>query len=477
MPSPTPSVRARDARPRSERGAVLIVALLLSAIIAIALGSYLALSRNSLQLANRSFYNTAAMNIAETGVEEALWSFNQVATGSSVADAWTGWDTSDTVTAKRAFRDFTLSGTTEAYVKVYVTNYNPTGNDRPLVVSSATVTIPGESRTITKAIETTLRRRSKFAMGLVAKNQLTFNGTNASVDSWNSDPDNDLGASTPAIPYSVGVRKDNGSVGSTSVAVGSVAVNNADIWGFASVGSSGSSGISVGTNGTVAAFMTGGSPTPTGTVDTTRIATDFTANFDPVNDPTIGTVIGAVGASLGTAGTTTTFRFNGQINSSLAIAGNVTLILTAGAGNTAIRLTGAGDGISIPAGSSLTVYTAADVTIAGNGLLNSNIQPTTFQLWGTSTSSFAQNIEIKGNGALKGIAYAPNANVRITGNGDVMGSIVANNITVVGNAAFHYDESLANWGGSNPFGVVNWRELTTAADRAVYVTQINAIPL
>jgi len=475
MPSPTVSPHARDPLPCSERGAVLIVALLLSAIIAIALGSYLALSRNSLTLANRSFYNTAAVNIAETGVEEALWSFNQVAAGTSLADAWAGWDTTDSVTAKRVYRDFTLSGSTDAYVKVYVTNYNPTGNARPIVVSSATVTIPRESRTITKAIETTLRRRSKFAMGLVARNQLTFNGNNASVDSWNSDPDNDLGASTPSIPYSVGVRRDSGSVGSTSVAVGSVAVNNADIWGFASVGSSGSSGISVGTNGTVAAFMTGGSPTPAGTVDTTRIATDFTANFDPVSDPTIGTVIGSVGATLGTAGTTSTFRFAGQINSSLTIAGNVTLILTAGAGDV-IRLTGAGDGITIPNGSSLTVYTAANIMIAGNGVLNSNIQPTTFQVWGTNTGT-SQSIEIKGNGALKGIAYAPNAHVRITGNGDVMGSVVANNITVVGNAAFHYDESLANFGGSNPFGVVNWRELITDADRAVYVTQINAIPL
>jgi hypothetical protein len=258
-------------------------------------------------------------------------------------------------------------------------------------------------------------------------------------------------------------------VGSTSVAVGSVAVNNADIWGFASVGSSGSSGISVGSNGTVAAFGN-----PPGTVDTTRIATDFTANFDPISDPTIGTVIGSIGATLGTAGTTSTFRFGGQINSELTIAGNVTLVLTAGAGTTAIRLTGGSDGINIPSGSSLIVYTAADVMIAGNGVLNGNNQPNTFQLWGTSTSAFGQDIEVKGNGSLKGIVYAPNGNVRITGNGDVMGSVVANNITVVGNADFHYDESLANWGGNNPFGIVKWRELLTDSDRATYTTALSS---
>jgi hypothetical protein len=54
-----------------------------------------------------------------------------------------------------------------------------------------------------------------------------------------------------------------------------------------------------------------------------------------------------------------------------------------------------------------------------------------------------------------------------------MGSIVANNITVVGNAAFHYDESLANWGANNPYGIVKWRELLTAADRAAYASVLN----
>lgn len=464
MHAPSCSVR-RLFRSRANHGSTLIVALLLAAGIAISLGSYLALSRSSLQLANRSFFANASMNLAETGVEEALWSLNQLTGGASLSDAWHGWDRSDGVTAKRTFTDFTLPSGATASVKVYVNTFNPSSGVQPLAVAQATITIPNDAIPVAKTVEVLLRRRSKFAMGLVAKNQLTFNGTNASVDSWNSDPDKN--PATASIPYSSSVRHDSGSVGSTSVAVGSVAVNNADIWGFASVGSSGPGGISVGTNGTVAAFGN-----PTGTVDTSRIATDFTANFDPISDPTIGTVITSVGTTLGTAATNTTFRFAGQINSSLTIAGHVTLILTAGAGTTAIRLTGT-DGLTIPVGSSLTIYTAADVMIAGNGVLNNNTQPASFQLWGTSTSGIAQDIEIKGNGDLKGIAYAPNGNIRITGNGDVMGSMVANNITVVGNALFHYDESLADWGGNNPFGVVRWRELITPAERATYTTQLN----
>ena len=180
---------ARNRRPRqSNRGSLLIVAMLLSAIVAISLASYLALSSNSLKLANRSFYNNASMNTAETGVEEALWSFNQVAAGTALATAWSSsnWNTSDGVTAHATFTDFTLSGNATASVKVYVDNYNPSGSVQPKIVAQSTIRMPSESRTLSKTIEVTLRRRSKFAMGLVARNQITFRGNTASVDSWNS---------------------------------------------------------------------------------------------------------------------------------------------------------------------------------------------------------------------------------------------------------------------------------------------------
>ncbi|MCS6244059.1 MAG: hypothetical protein H2172_09415 [Opitutus sp.] len=67
---------------------------------------------------------------------------------------------------------------------------------------------------------------------------------------------------------------------------------------------------------------------------------------------------------------------------------------------------------------------------------------------------------------LSAIVYAPTAAVDINGNGDVLGSVVAKNITLVGNAAFHYDESLGDFGGSSPYGISKWSELTSAAQRA-----------
>lgn len=460
-----PSARFHSARGcwprRRSRGSALLVALLFSAIIAIAIVSYLRLSSNSLSLANRTFYNTVALNLAETGVEEALWSFNQVTDGVALATAWAGWDTSDGVTAKRTFTDFGLQGNVTAAVKVYVDKYNPPSGATPKIAVQATITLPNSSVALSKWLEVWLRRRSKFAMGLVAKNQITFNGNVASVDSWNSLYNDDGSPRASFVDYAPAYKKSNGSVGSTSVAVGSVAINNADIWGYASVGSSAASAVSVGANGTIAAYGQ-----PQGTVDTTRVATDFTTNLDNETDPTSGTwITGAFPATIGVAGATTTYRYSGSITSSFTIVGNVTLILTATSGNV-VNLTG-GDSVTISADSSLNLYAAANLKFTGNGITNHTNQASNLIIHGTKTTP-GQEIDIGGGAYFKGLVYAPNADVKIHGNADVMGSIVGNNITVVGSAKFHYDEALANFGGNNPWGIVKWRELTTAATRSSY---------
>ena len=117
-------------------------------------------------------------------------------------------------------------------------------------------------------------------------------------------------------------------------------------------------------------------------------------------------------------------------------------------------------------GSSLTVWVEGDVKVAGKGLGNNNTRPGTCRIFGISTSAAGQAVHLAGNGVLKSVVYAPNGDVVINGNGDVQGALVGRTVTFTGNAAFHYDESLANEGGNTPFGVSRWRELTTAEERA-----------
>lgn len=469
-------MKTSKTRRNRKRGSLLIVAMILAAVIGISLASYIELGRSSLNISNRALYNNAAMNLAENGLEEAMYSINQYVANSTYN--WAGWSNSGGSDAWRtlpATGTYTFDQGATGTVRVYIYGYK--GN-APKVVARATVTLAGgNSAPIEKWVEIQLRKTSKFANGLVAKQQIRFNGNNASVDSWNSDPDKN--AATAAIPYSAGVRHDNGSVGSVSVSVDSILVQNADIWGYASTGGALPS---VGPNGLVGPFGTA-----SGTMDMSRVATDFAADFDPVTAPaTAGYALGSITNNLNLPRTGDTAAGDGKFyyTASEISFNNKTLSIQKRAvgdpfPEVVIKLTNTMDSINIGGGSGalnvetgakLEIYAPGDIRIAGNGMMNGGTtaaaanQPANLQIWGTKTSG-VQTIDVKGNGVLSTVVYAPQGSVTINGNGDVCGSVVANDITLVGNAAFHYDESLADFGGNNPFRVSVWRELTTAAQR------------
>jgi hypothetical protein len=447
-------------QPRLRRGSILMIAMLVAALIALVLGSYLNLNLSTERFASRTFYNNASFNLAEAGAEEAVWSFNRLTNGAS--DGWTAWSSNGN-DAWQKFDGFTFGGGATGSVKVYVENYSPpAGSVSPKVIALASVA-PGTDPPVTKMIELTLSRRSHFASGLVAQDSITFNGNNASVDSWNS------GSASSPVPYSAAVRNDHGSVASASVQNTAMLVNQADIWGYAATGGAAPQ---VGVNGSIR-----GATTPVGVrIDPNRVSTDFSINLDAVTAPSGGTTIGPItgNATLGTLGAATSWRCTSISLSgtqTLTILGQVTLVLTAASGADALDLTGKAT-IHIPTGSSLTLYAEGDIKIAGNGLGNDNVQPITCQFWGTNGSAAGQNIELAGNGALAGVVYAPNAIVKINGNGDIMGSVIAYDIVIVGNAAFHYDESLASYGDGS-YGVTQWREITTGAERGSYLPLFN----
>lgn len=449
-------------RASSTRASVLIVALLVSALIAVVLGSYLNLNLSSSRLARRTFNGYAALNIAEAGLEEGVWSFNRASSGDT--SAWADW-TQTSGAGRRRFGPFTLSQNTIGWVKVYVDNVTPSAFSRPKIVTQSTVGAEGETP-VTKMLEVSLRRRSYFAGGLVARERVVFSGANVSVDSWNSDPDQS--AATAAVPYSAAVRTDQGSVSSAAFVNSAVLLNNATVWGYVATGGEQPQ---VGARGSIR-----GANTPVGVaVDSRRITTDFSANFDVLPAPLDGTTLLTLGPTIGVAGMATKWRTSSLVlkgSETLTVYGDVTLILTAGSGATAISVTGNAS-IIIPANSSLKIYAEGNVAISGNGLGNGNVQPISCQIWGTNQTVAGQTIAVQGNGALRAAIYAPNGDVSINGNGDVMGSIVARNIALTGNASFHFDEALRDRESNAPFSIAKWRELTTEAERAAYSAQFN----
>jgi hypothetical protein len=478
--------------PRRDRGSLLIVTLMFAAIIAISITSYLKLALNASKMANRSFYLDQAQNLVDTGLEHAMWSLNNSSNWSGGGfSAWSGHTNQYQGTLPSASTYFTFSGNVKGQVKMWVDNSTST----PHAVAKSTITL-GDGTTFVKMSEAYMQKRSYFANGLVARNTLTFNG-NVSIDSWISHAD--TATTTDDVAYSTSVKRDSGKIASLRTTVGSITVGNADVYGYAAVGGNSISDISVGSTGRVGPWGVAN-----GTIDTSRITYDFTTNFPDVGSPSTGSVSTSYTLTAIT-GTTSLPRTNpgGHITDnpaadgkyyyfvpSIDIAGSDNINIIAGASvvviatqttGTAIKAAG-NSAINIPATSALTMYTAGDVSITGNGVVNGTStvpNPTTsFQLFGTRTAaatvaSGMQSMSIKGNGYLSGIVYAPNADVVVTGNGDTLGAVVANSVDMHGNGSFHYDESLANIASSDLWAVSKWRELSTSTDRATYATQLN----
>ncbi len=451
-----------------KRGSVMLVSVIFGTCIALSLGSFVAIALNSARLSRRAFYANSALNLAEAGLEQALHSMNvETFGGDWSVHAGSGSNSRYKVTA-----GLDMGQGTSGEIQVLI--YDITANVRHVVAEGRVVSSSGPA--VTKQIEIYAGRRSLFANGLVAKEAITFNSNTASVDSWNSDPDND--PATAAVPYSDAVSRDYGSV--ASVSQESVNLGNADIWGYVGTGGDDPD---VGPNGTISDF---GTPkrSKTGTKDFTRVDKTFKQDFPPVVAPTgispniiSSTISGAM--TLPAVGDHTSIdpndgvakyfyqlpavslSGNGQI---LTISDNVVLLPTA---SSAISVSGKGT-IAIAKNASLAIYTEGDISISGNGVINGSAsatdanQPKNFQIWGTNTTPGGQSVSVSGNGVFSGIGYVPNGSFTVNGggsSGDAQGAFVAKTVTLHGGVVFHYDESLKNFGSKNPFGLTSWREL------------------
>jgi hypothetical protein len=501
----------------SGRGSVLITALILSAIVAIFLTSYMTLVSSTIKLANRSFYSNAAMNLVDTGLEQGLWSLNYnnglnanswTQTGfTAAANGFPGYQ----ATFPSAGNYYTLSGGVKGQIKVWA---NP-NLSLPIVVAKAIVTL-NDGTTIIKMAKIYLTKSSYFKNGLVAKHNLTLSG-GPIIDGWNSDP------SGTYVPYSASAVDQsgiaNGKIGSDGIITGN---GHPTDYGYAAVGGNASSisGVAVDPYGSTTA----------GYADPNYVTYDFTASFpdqpvpstDTYTDPTTGTqyttalngtdtnTISSVttnttlpqagDTSITQDGVTTYYYYTPTVslnsNQVLTIApGTNVVIITTTATGTTVSSGGNSGGISVPGvttttsggvttthpASSLQIYTSGDVSISGQGVMNGTTTtasttaanpPVDFQIYGTRSAADAANLgmqsfSITGNGVFSGIIYAPNADIKIAGGGNsgqALGAIVGNNVTMDGQTTFHYDESLASFGNSGWWSLSKWRELYASID-------------
>lgn len=467
----TPRLRPGGGRGNNKRGSMLVIVMVFAAIVAAVLASYLRLGTAALNHADRVFYATAAKELAECGIEEAMAAFYAQATGAAVGAAWGGWDKTG-FDATRTFSGFTPGPNASGVVRVYVRNYSLNGV--VVIVAKATVT-PPRGPAIEKYVEVTAKPRGLFTRGMVAAKDILWSGS-VYVDSWNSDPDGD--PLTPPVSYSMASMRPNGSVACASAAANAVSIGGASIYGTVATGGG---NVQYSASAIVSQSFSGS------TVEPGCISQDFSASFPPVTVP-VPAAVNLIGSSIMSAASFPRvgdsvaadgrYYYNFSSGSGIVLSGTPVIYINADcvflmnnhAGSTAIETSGSAN-ISITPGASLTIYTNGDIVSSGQGFLNLNGRPAHAIVYGTKTGS-RQNVSISGVGGGGAAFYMPNANFSITGSGEIMGAFIAYSLNVSGSPLFHYDESLASAGAGLGVNVTKWKQLNSAAERATYAAQL-----
>lgn len=463
-----------------------MVTLILGIALVFTVGSYVTLTLNALRTADRSFHYNTAFNLAEAGLEEAMWALNH---SDWSKRSWTETGTTQLLVGSYNASELSGANSVRGYFNVHVTDF--TGST-PTIVAEGVVQ-PAFGSEIRKQIRVKTKHANIFMPPFTAITALDLNG--GEIDSYRM-ADGD---------YTTAPRRYETIVASPTVNINDVDIGSpADIYGYVTVG--------VGTANaedfidsikgsvmgeTTADGQDGVVKSGSNLVDTNRVAYDFVQDFPLPAAPTeaFSDTLPAADANgviiLGDPTGTTTMRY--QLTNYTAPNGSILLVvgpveikvlgdLTVGGQSQFTVLDGTFTtetsksqktvgGITYTAtNASATIYAYGDVAISGNGALNggtipgANIStdPTDLQVMGLSETT--QDISVGGNGNLAAAIYAPNADVTFNGGGSsgvFAGATVANNITVNGNGyQIRFPEEMADLATSTTYTVSSWTELT-----------------
>jgi hypothetical protein len=439
--------------PRSRRdqsGSMLITASVAAAIIAIIIGSILAYLGNEYAFNMRSHRWTQALSLAEAGVEMGFAEFNNYyLVGSNGFSSARGWYNGGGGTYYRWVSSYTNgAGVVDGSVYAYV---NGVGSAHPYLFAYGYCSTTPRGPVVYRAVECQLFRNSMFPAGMVAKGSINMNGNNVTTDSYDS---TDLAKSTNS-QYDASKRQANGDIATNNSIINSdVSLGNANIHGTVATGASGS--VSMGPNGTIGPTFSNPATTVAQAQSSGWVRNDFAVDIPDVNLPSGASSWssqGSLGNKTLSGGTYKATDITLKGNDTLTINGNVSIYIT---GSKAIAMGGNGK-IVVSNGATLTIYSAGDMSIAGNGIVNNSTSDMNVQLYGLPTCT---SVSLQGNGNWSGIVYAPEAAFSMGGggsSGQFSGGVVANTIDMNGEVVFHYDEALRNTFGGGAYNVASWK--------------------
>ncbi len=319
----------------------------------------------------------------------------------------------------------------------------------------------------TRRAEAIVRPVSAFDQAIMSVGTLNLTDNNIIIDSYDS---RDIAKSTPSANgpdgiagtaddgtgpglYDVAKRQQNGDIATDGQILNA---GNAFVYGDVST----NSGTATGVNN-----VTG------------QQRTDFYQDPIPIAAPSWPSVnptpmIVSGNATL-TASAVPDSPASRYVLSSVTLAGNQVLTLSGNPNGTptyvniyvtgAVQATGNAQ-IVLGPGVKAKMYFGGNVSIAGNGVVNTNNQPGDLLLYGIDPpSGTSRSFQLGGNSLLSAAVYAPGYDVQINNGGtrgSVFGSFVGKTVTMNGVTDLHYDEALGSGGIINNYKIVSWFEDT-----------------
>jgi hypothetical protein len=421
-----------------ERGAAMLAALCFCAVFAIALAGYVAICARTLQMSNRAVVRNQGGQLAELGLETALWSLN--------TNDWTGWSIDGAKTATRTLTGFTYENGASGQAAMTIANYDGTTGTRTITVNGIT-TLPDGS-TLTRRLTATARPAVLFSNAIAALSTTSSYAvrfrSGGTVDSYDSSLGT-YGSQTPSA--------------SAIVAGPTVTFTNAGIYGY--VATNGATPVS-GASGRVYGPSSPASPK----VDPTRVLTSYTQPLLSVIAPSgSGTILPSGTATIGTAGASTPSVYYGTDlvlsgSNTLTIDGPVVISLS---GNLTVSNTAR---IIVTTNGSVSFHVAGDIALGGNGIRNDRQDPSKVAILGSDTGNDTPTIST--SATFYGVIYMPYDGLTISSSLTIYGAIVAKTVYFSqssGTPVIHYDLNLRRVTFSSietPFVTADWRDETIA---------------
>ena len=385
----------------NNRGIMLITTLLVTVVLTMISLPYIARIATDYKLTSKFYNSTVALNLAEAGVERAIWCNNN--------GSFSGWSQSTdgdgntvysiSVNAFKTVDNVTMGDYT---VTAVISN-----NGMTAAITSASYVPNRTSADETKAINVTYTKNN-FGRAITSLGNISLSGAPV-VDSY----DSSLG------PYNKKTATSHGDIACN----GSITLSGSpNVYGSANPGP--------------------GHPFPTTGWPYSQIqkfvsGTYGTLQSPLVVDPIPASAIDAARASNNNANIVHDENWSPLSGYALTVDGSHTITLPSGTYYfTSISVINSGQ---VNIGGPVIIYVdAGNISLGGAGMVNPG-QPRNLQIYSTGSSITDSN-----SADLVAAVYAPNATVSITGSADFYGSLTCGSETLANSGQIHFDTNLLN---------------------------------